>query len=48
MSILYAIETVDGTKGTLSDAYGLYADEQTGDFMKEVEIHKKVVQGQPL
>ena len=48
MSILYAIETSDGTKGTLSDAYGLYADEQTSDFMKEVEIHKKVKQGQPL
>jgi hypothetical protein len=48
MSILYAIETSDGTKGTLVDAYGLYADEQTGSFMKEVEIHKKVIQGKPL
>lgn len=45
MSILYAIETYDGNKGTLVDAYGLYADEQTGEFMKEVEIHKKVTQG---
>jgi hypothetical protein len=45
MSILYAIETADGNKGTLVDAYGLYADEQTGEFMKEVEIHKKVIQG---
>src|SRR5687767_8391931 len=25
MSILYAIETSDGTQGTLSDAYGPYA-----------------------
>ena len=45
MSILYAIETTDGNKGTLTDAYGLYADDETGEFMKEVEIHKKVTQG---
>ncbi|MGZ3837423.1 MAG: hypothetical protein ACXVMS_02070 [Flavisolibacter sp.] len=44
-SVLYAIETSDGDKGTLIDAYGLYADEQTGEFMKEVEIQKKVTQG---
>jgi len=45
MSILYAIETSDGRKGTLIDAYGLYSDEETGAFMKEVEIHKKVTEG---
>jgi hypothetical protein len=41
MSILYAIETRDGRKGTLIDAYGLYADEEIGEFMQNVEIHKK-------
>lgn len=41
MSILYAIETSDGCKGTLTDAYGRYSDEDTGDFMKKVEIEKK-------
>ncbi|HEU4470986.1 MAG TPA: hypothetical protein VFR58_07885 [Flavisolibacter sp.] len=41
MSILYAIETADGRKGTLADGYGRYSDDDTGDFMKEVEIHKK-------
>lgn len=41
MSILYAMETCDGSKGTLTDAYGRYSDEATGDFMKQVEIHKK-------
>ena len=41
MSILYAIETNDGRKGTLIDAYGFYADEQIGAFMQEVEVHKK-------
>jgi hypothetical protein len=42
MSILYAIETSDGRKGTLIDAYGLYADEATGAFLQEIEISKKV------
>jgi hypothetical protein len=42
MSILYAIETVDGTKGTLIDAYGVYSDEATGAFMQDVDINKKV------
>ena len=42
MSILYAIETCDGRKGTLIDAYGLYADEETGKFLKEIETNKKV------
>ena len=42
MSIIYAIETNDGRKGTLIDAYGHYADEQTGAFMKQVEIHKRL------
>ncbi len=44
-SVLYAIETTDGVKGTLTDAYGLYADDDTGEFMKEVEIQKKVTKG---
>ena len=42
MSIIYAIETIDGQKGTLVDAYGRYSDEETGAFMQDVEIHKKV------
>ena len=42
MSILYAIETCDGAKGTLTDAYGRYSDEETGEFMKQVEIAKKL------
>ena len=41
MSILYAIETTDGNKGTLVDAYGLYSDDETGEFLNEVPIHKK-------
>ncbi|MFL5787872.1 MAG: hypothetical protein ACJ748_07445, partial [Flavisolibacter sp.] len=42
MSILYAIETCDGTKGTLVDAYGNYSDDDTGEFMQQVDINKRI------
>ena len=43
-SILYAIETSDGVKGTLTDAYGPYADARTNKFIRNVEeIMKKTV-----
>jgi len=38
---LYAIETDDGTKGTLTDAFGPYADENVNKFLKNVEDIKK-------
>jgi len=42
-SIMYVIETNDGTKGTLVDAYGMDADADKTLFIKEVEnIHKKM------
>lgn len=37
MSILYAIETADGLKGTISNSYGPYADANVDDFLKRVE-----------
>ncbi len=41
-AILYAIELDDGTKGTLTDAYGSYDDQDIGKFIKQVEdIEKK-------
>ena len=43
MSILYAIETSDGRKGSLVDAYGMYSDDETGEFMNQIEINKKKV-----
>jgi hypothetical protein len=44
-SILYVIETSDGIKGTLIDAYGPYADPNVSKFMKQVEdITKKTGQ----
>jgi hypothetical protein len=43
-SILYAIQLSDGTKGTLTDAYGPYADQHVNKFIKQVEdISKKPV-----
>lgn len=41
-TIMYVIETTDGSKGTLIDAYGPYADPKLTEFMNYVEgINKK-------
>src|SRR5947209_3755703 len=32
-AILYVIETADGTRGTLVDAYGVYNDSKVSNFM---------------
>jgi hypothetical protein len=41
-AILYLIQTEDGGKGTLIDAYGAYADAKLSAFIREVEdIQKK-------
>lgn len=41
-SIMYVIETSDGKKGTLIDAYGAYADAEISNFITDVEnIQKK-------
>ena len=37
MSILYAIETTDGVKGTIATAYGTYGDTNVDEFLKTVE-----------
>lgn len=42
-TIMYVIETSDGAKGTLVDAYGPYADVKVSEYMEKVEsIQKKV------
>jgi hypothetical protein len=38
MSILYAIETCDGVRGTLADAHGVYADPLATAFMDDVAL----------
>lgn len=41
--ILYVVETTDGVKGMVIDAYGTYADDDVTKFMKHVEeINKNV------
>jgi hypothetical protein len=43
-AIMYVVETADGKKGILVDAYGPYADPKVSAFMQQVEdIQKKVV-----
>ena len=37
MAILYALETNDGLKGTISAPYGVYSDEDVNDFLQTVE-----------
>ncbi len=37
MSILYAIECNDGTRGTISNSYGPKADTEVDQFLVEVE-----------
>lgn len=40
LSILYALETRSGLRGTLADAFGVYADPGVGDFMREVAVRR--------
>lgn len=40
-SILYAIQTTSGEKGTLSDAYGAYSDTNVSNFIQNVEKIEK-------
>ena len=40
-SIVYAIETNTGEKGTLIDSYGAYSDPLVARFIQEVEAIKK-------
>ena len=41
-TILYVMETDDGTKGTLVDGYGAYADENVSKFIVDVQKIQKV------
>lgn len=39
MSILFAISTKDGKKGTLVDAYGTYEDPMTAEMVQKLKIN---------
>lgn len=41
MAILYALETLSGLRGTLVDAFGVYADPQVGAFMRAVALRTR-------
>ncbi|WP_181307376.1 hypothetical protein [Rufibacter sp. XAAS-G3-1] len=43
MAILYAIECNDGTKGTISNSYGPYADQSIDAFLRLVEDRGKKI-----
>jgi hypothetical protein len=38
MAILYALDTLGGLRGTLVDAFGVYADPGVGTFMRAVGV----------
>jgi hypothetical protein len=40
-SILYVLQAEDGAKGTIIDAYGMYADPLVGKIMKKIEHAEK-------
>lgn len=40
MSVLYAIEAKDGTKGQLVDGYGTYAEQDLASFIKQIELQE--------
>jgi hypothetical protein len=40
MSVVYAIESDDGLKGVIADAFGLYANPHLGRFLEKVGIRE--------
>ncbi len=42
MSVLYAIESNDGTKGIIVDAFGTCADPELGDFLESVHGFRRL------
>jgi hypothetical protein len=41
MEVVYAIESASGLRGTLVDAFGVYADPATGDALRNVPIRER-------
>ncbi len=42
LSVLYAIEANDGTRGAVADAFGPYADPDLGAFLKTVKMREDI------
>jgi len=47
MAIVYALESRDGTRGTLVDAFGTYSDPAVGVALDTVPIHARTYRGAP-
>jgi hypothetical protein len=45
-SILYVVESNDGAKGLIINAYGAYANHKIGEFIKQVEEFNKKIKGE--
>ncbi|GGC02024.1 hypothetical protein [Dyadobacter sediminis] len=43
MSILYAIESKDGLKGTLVSSYGVYADAMSAEMIKKLDTRSSLI-----
>jgi hypothetical protein len=41
MSIVYALKSNDGTRGTIADAYGVYANPQLAEFLTGVTMQEE-------
>ena len=42
LSVLYAVEATDGTRGTVADAFGPYANPDLGAFLKTVKMREDI------
>jgi hypothetical protein len=42
LSVIYAIEAKDGTRGALTDAYGTYANPDLSAFLKKVPMKENL------
>lgn len=41
LSVCYALEAQDGSRGSLVDAYGVYANPEVSEFLTHVPIHEE-------
>jgi hypothetical protein len=41
MSVVYAIESEEGTRGIIADAFGVYANPQLGGFLSNVKMREE-------
>jgi hypothetical protein len=41
LSVCYALQAQDGTRGILVDAYGAYANPEVSEFLTHVRIHEE-------